>query len=389
MKKSMSLKEWLPLAGMTFSAFIFNTSEFMPIGLLTDIAAGFGITEARAGLLISVYAWVVTLLSLPLMLLVCRMEMRRLLLCTLALFGVCQVLSAVSASFGVLMLSRIGVACSHAVFWSIASPIAVRVVSEEHRPLALSMIVTGTSVAMIAGLPLGRIVGLHIGWRMTFFCVAITAFAILLYLMKVAPKLPSRQTFSLNELPRLLKNPLLTGIYWLTLLVATAYYTGYSYIEPFLKQVAGLGEGWITLTLSLFGVSGILGSFLFSCCYGRFPHPFIKAATAGIAASLLLLYPASFHPGAVILLCCFWGVAVTAFSVVFQAEIIRHTRQEATAVAMSIFSGIFNLGIGCGTLLGGAVCAYASISWIGFAGGVPALLATLYCTRRLLKLLKV
>ena len=222
MKKNMPLKEWLPLLGMTFSAFVVNTSEFMPIGLLTNIAADFGITEAHAGLLISVYAWVVMLLSLPLMLLVCRMEMRKLLLCTLALFGVCQILSTVSGSFGALMASRIGVACSHAVFWSIASPIAVRVVSEEHRPLALSMIVTGSSVAMIFGLPLGRAIGLHIGWRMTFLCVGLLAFAIFAYLLKVAPRLPSRQTFTLRELPRLLRNPLLLGIYWLAALVATA-----------------------------------------------------------------------------------------------------------------------------------------------------------------------
>ena len=298
MKKNMPLKEWLPLLGMTFSAFV-NTSEFMPIGLLTNIAADFGITEAHAGLLISVYAWVVMLLSLPLMLLVCRMEMRKLLLCTLALFGVCQILSTVSGSFGALMASRIGVACSHAVFWSIASPIAVRVVSEEHRPLALSMIVTGSSVAMIFGLPLGRAIGLHIGWRMTFLCVGLLAFAIFAYLLKVAPRLPSRQTFTLRELPRLLRNPLLLGIYWLAALVATAYYTAYSYIEPFLKQVAQLPESWITMTLALFGVSGILGSFLFSWLYSRFPHTFIKLSLGGIAGALLLLYPASFQTGAV------------------------------------------------------------------------------------------
>lgn len=385
MKKSMPLKEWLPLLGMAFSAFVVNTSEFMPIGLLTNIAADFGITEAHAGLLISVYAWVVMLLSLPLMLLVCRMEMRKLLLCTLALFGVCQILSTVSTSFGALMASRIGVACSHAVFWSIASPIAVRVVSEEHRPLALSVIVTGSSVAMIFGLPLGRAIGLHIGWRMTFLCVGLLAFAIFAYLLKVVPKLPSRQTFTLRELPRLLRNPLLLGIYWLAALVATAYYTGYSYIEPFLKQVAQLPENWITMTLALFGVSGILGSFLFSWFYNRFPHTFIKLSLGGIAGALLLLYPASFHAGAVILLCCFWGVAATAFNIVCQAEIIKHTQQEATAVAMSIFSGIFNLGIGSGTLLGGAVCTYSSISHIGFAGGLLAVGAFFYCTRQLLK----
>ena len=319
------------------------------------------------------------------MLLVCRMEMRKLLLCTLALFGVCQILSTVSGSFGALMASRIGVACSHAVFWSIASPIAVRVVSEEHRPLALSMIVTGSSVAMIFGLPLGRAIGLHIGWRMTFLCVGLLAFAIFAYLLKVAPRLPSRQTFTLRELPRLLRNPLLLGIYWLAALVATAYYTAYSYIEPFLKQVAQLPESWITMTLALFGVSGILGSFLFSWLYSRFPHTFIKLSLGGIAGALLLLYPASFQTGAVILLCCFWGVAATAFNIVCQAEIIKHTQQEATAVAMSIFSGIFNLGIGCGTLLGGAVCTYSSISRIGFAGGLVAVGAFFYCTRRLLK----
>lgn len=165
----MPLKAWLPLIGMTVSAFIFNTSEFMPIGLLSDIAANFGITESHAGLLISVYSWVVTLLSLPLMLLVSKMSYRKLLLGTIALFGIFQVLSGVSASYGMLMVSRIGVACTHAIFWSVASPIAVRLVPEEHQTLAMSMIVTGTSVAMIFGLPLGRVIGLTVGWRMTFF----------------------------------------------------------------------------------------------------------------------------------------------------------------------------------------------------------------------------
>lgn len=89
-KQKMPLKAWLPLIGMTVSAFIFNTSEFMPIGLLSDIAANFGITESHAGLLISVYSWVVTLLSLPLMLLVSKMSYRKLLLGTIALFGLFQ-----------------------------------------------------------------------------------------------------------------------------------------------------------------------------------------------------------------------------------------------------------------------------------------------------------
>ena len=154
----------LPLVGMTVSAFIFNTSEFMPIGLLTDIAKSFSISESKAGMLITVYSWIVMLLSLPLILLVSKIDFRKLFMGTIALFGICQIMSVIAPTYGVLMASRIGVACTHAIFWSIASPVAIRLVNEEHRSFALSMVVTGTSIATIAGLPLGSLVYL-------LFCV--------------------------------------------------------------------------------------------------------------------------------------------------------------------------------------------------------------------------
>lgn len=110
MENSMSLKHWLSVIGLTCAAFIFNTSEFIPIGLLSDIAGDFGITEAHAGMLISVYAWIVMLLSLPLMIFVSRMEMRKLLLFVILIFTGFQVLSSVSTGYYMLMFSRIGVA---------------------------------------------------------------------------------------------------------------------------------------------------------------------------------------------------------------------------------------------------------------------------------------
>ena len=212
----MSLKEWLPLFGITVSAFIFNTSEFMPIGLLTDIADSFHITEAHAGVLITVYSWIVMLLSLPLMLLLNKIDFKRLLLGTIALFGIFQMLSAFSASYEMLMISRIGVACTHSVFWSIASPAAVSVVSEKFRSLALSMVVTGTSIAMILGLPLGRIIGLHMGWNMAFFCVGIIAFITTAYLIFVFPKVPGGESFSIKQMPEIFKNKTLMGIFLVT-----------------------------------------------------------------------------------------------------------------------------------------------------------------------------
>ena len=212
MSEKMSLRHWLSLISLTFATFIFNTSEFVPIGLLTDIQTDFHLTEASVGMLISVYAWVVMLLSLPLMIMVSRMEMRKLMLWLLGLFTAFQVMSFLSESFGMLMLSRIGVACTHSIFWSIISPIAVRIVPERHRSLALSMVVTGSSVAMILGMPLGRVIGLHVGWRMTFLSIGIFSAFTFCYAALKLPKVPSRGGFSVKKLPALLKQKGIIGI---------------------------------------------------------------------------------------------------------------------------------------------------------------------------------
>ena len=111
---SITLKQWLPLIGLTCCAFVFNTSEFMPIGLLTDIARSFSLTEAQAGIMISVYAWGVMILSLPLMVFASRFEYKRMLLGVVALFSLGQFLSAIAPTYPVLVCARLVVACAHA-----------------------------------------------------------------------------------------------------------------------------------------------------------------------------------------------------------------------------------------------------------------------------------
>ena len=388
MNHRISLRQFLPLAGITVSAFLFNTSEFMPIGLLTSIALDFQITEAQAGVMISAYSWAVTILSLPLMLLACKIEYRKLLLITLGVFCLGQALSAFSSQYALLTASRICVACAHSVFWSIAAPMAVQLVDKEHRSAALSMVATGTSIAMILGLPLGRVIGLYIGWRMTFLTIGIISFLTLVYIWRVFPQIPSRSAFSVRQLPELVKNPVLIRLYGLTVVMATAYYTSYSYIEPFLQQIAGMSEEWITLTLILFGLSGLDGSVLFSRGYGHFRFGMLRLSFICMAVPPLLLHAASGSLYAVMILCAVLGMAATIFNVSFQAELIQHTSLSAAAVAMSIFSGIFNLGIGSGTWIGGMVSTYSSIAYIGYAGGGLAAAASAYCIFSFIKRLK-
>jgi len=372
---AMSLKTWMALVGLTLSAFIFNTSEFIPIALLTDIGRDFALTEAKAGMLISVYAWVVMALSLPLMLMTSKMEMRRLLLGVMTVFTSFQAMSYLSASFGWLMVSRIGVACAHSIFWSIVSIIAVRIVPKSHKSVALSMIVTGSSIAMILGLPLGRVIGLNLGWRLTFLSIGAVSLFVFVYLFALLPKVPSGGGMTARDLPAMLGNRALVGIFITTAAFATGYYTTYSYIEPFLQQVGRMSENGITATLMIFGGAGITGSMLFSKFYPRIRFRFINISMAGLIAGAMLLLPFSFNIPATIAVCALVGMSATAFNVAMQSEIITDTPASQTSVAMSIFSGIFNFGIGTGALAGGLVCTHLSISLIGTAGGAIVLLA--------------
>ena len=382
MQKKESFTRWLPLIGLTFAVFVFNTSEFMPIGLLTDIATDLNISEARAGLLISVYAWVVAIMSLPLMIMVSKMELKRLLLSIIALFVVSHVASAFAEGYYTLMLSRIGVACSHAIFWSIAPPLAVRTVPDGKRALGLSTIATGSSVAMVVGLPLGRVVGLYVGWRMTFLSIAIISALIFIFIAVVFPKLQSRGKFAFKQLPALLHNRVLVGVFIMSVLFATAHYTGYSYIEPFLGKVASMSPDVVTLVLIVFGASGMLGSISFSKYYMANRRRFMLVMTLGPALCLLLLQVAAASLLSVVLVCIMWGAMATAFNIAFQDNTIRFAPENATSIGMSIFSGIFNLGIGSGAYVGGLVVSHLSIDYIGYAGGIIGLIATLYLVVR-------
>ena len=263
----VSFTSWLPVLSLACAAFVFNTSEFIPIGLLSSIASDFNMSEAGAGMLITIYAWVVALASLPLMLSFSRTELRRLMLCVMTLFVLSHALSAIATSYASLMASRIGVALSHALFWSIASPMAIKAAPRGKHSMALGFIVAGSSLALSAGLPIGRVIGLYLDWRSTFACIGILAFLILVLFWRVFPAMPSTQNISLKTLPKLLANKPFIKICLLTLIFITGEFCAYSYIEPFLAQ--HLQDSVITYALVVFGASGILASVAFSKYYDK------------------------------------------------------------------------------------------------------------------------
>ena len=278
-----------------------------------------------------------------------------------------------------LLGARIVVACAHSIFWSIAAPLATRLVTREHQPTALGMIVTGSSVATIVGLPLGRVIGLAAGWRMTFLLLAVVAAVAFVYLAVLLPTRSPGEGFSIGSLPSLIRQPVLACIYVMTVLFATAYFTMYSYIEPFLHTVAGFSPHLITVVLMLLGVSGIIASFVFSRMYVRLRMFLLRWCLVGVAAMLFLWQAAAISAGTMIVVTMVLGVLATLYNTMFQAEVLTIVPRNASTVATAIYSGIINLGIGSGSYIGGIAAGADHLAHIGYIGAVIAVVAAVLC----------
>ena len=374
-----TFKQWVSVCALAVGAFIFNTTEYIPIALLSDIGQSFGKPATEVGMMITVYAWIVALLSLPLMLMTKNIERRKLLLMLFALFALFHALSFFSWNFNILLVSRIGIALTHAVFWSITASLAVRLAPTGKTNQALGLLSTGTVLAMVLGIPLGRVVGQYFGWQLSFLLIGVCAAGVMLVLAKNLPALPSQNTGSLSSLPSLFKRRNLMLLYAMTVLIITAHFTAYSYIEPFVLQVGGFKAEQVTIVLSLYGLAGFAASYLFGKWFAKSQRLFMLGAVAVILLSALLLLPFASFPYAVYALVFIWGVAIVIVSLGMVSKVLAFA-SDATDVANSIYSGLYNVGIGGGALLGHYVTVWFGLSNIGIAGALLAAAGLAVCS---------
>ncbi|WP_241285019.1 sugar transporter [Burkholderia cenocepacia] len=369
-----SRQSWWGVLALALTAFIFNTTEFVPVALLSAIGDSLQMQPTAVGLMLTIYAWAVAVVSLPLTFVTRHVERRKLLSVALLVFVGSHVVTGVAWNFTVLMIGRLGIACAHAVFWSISVPLAVRLAPSDRKSRALSLLAMGSAIAMVAGIPLGRVIGEAFGWRVTFLIIAGAAGVALLLLRATLPSLPSQGAGSLSSIGVFLRKPALVALYAITVLVVSAHFTSYTYIEPFVQSVNHASSSRITYVLILFGVAGLPAAVCFNRVYPHRPDDFLLASIVALSGCLLILFPCALNIVTLSVHTLVWGGAIVCFGLAMQAWVLK-LAPEATDLAVSIYSGLYNVGIGAGALLGNHIAGDFGLPWIGTFGGAVAIFA--------------
>lgn len=369
------------------AVFALGTSEFMLAGLLPEIADDLDVSIPRAGLLISAFAVGMVVGAPTLAAATLRLPRRTTLVSLLVVFGAGHIVGAVSTSYGVLFATRIVSALACAGFWAVGAAVAIATVPVGARARAMAVMVGGLSIANVAGVPGGALLGQHFGWRSAFWAVTLMTAVALVGVVALVPRgapPEGAEPLRLRQELRIYRDSQV----WLAMasiaLFAGATFSFFSYLAPLLTDVAGLGDGWVPTVLALFGAGAFLGTLVGGrmADRNRFGTMYVGlTATAAVLVACALLAE---YPVAIVTLSVLLGATGFTTAPALNARIFD-VAGAAQGLAGATATSSFNIGNTVGPWLGGLVISagfgYAATAWTGAVLAVGALAVTVVAGR--------
>jgi DHA1 family inner membrane transport protein len=384
MPRSLSSVLWL-----TLGAFAIGTEGFMIAGLLPAMAQDLNVGLPAAGHLVTAFSFAYAIGAPVMAVLTARLERRRLLAIAMAGFSIANLLAAVAPGYAGLLAARLLLALSAASFMPAASGYAAALGGPERRGRALSMVTNGLTLAIIAGVPLGVLVGEGFGWRATFLSVAGLAALSLLGILARLPSQPPGATASLGERLALAKRSDMLAVLATSVLTVAGTFTVYTYLGVFLTDVAGIGPQGLALVLLGFGLASAAGARLGGTTADHWGagHTVIAGCGLTLLAYIVLSLGAALGPARAMLALLpailLWGLASWGLITAQQARLVALTPGLA-AVSLSLNSSAIYLGSATGAAVGALVIADGGVGWLGWvaAGFSLAALLTVPTSRR-------
>jgi len=357
----------LVLAALALGGFAIGTTEFAAMSLLPYFAASLGVDAPTAGHAISAYALGVVVGAPVIAVAAARLPRRIILVALMAVFAVGNLLSALSPSFGWMLVFRFLSGLPHGAYFGVAALVAASVAPPAKRAQAVAMVMIGLTVATIIGVPLANVVGQGFGWRWGFVIVAVLAALTAVAVYAFAPRAPADSGASpLRELGALAK-----GRVWLTLAIGAVGFGGmfcvYTYLASTLIEVTHASPAALPLVLAVFGAGMTVGTLVCAWAADRALIPAIGGVLLW-SAGALALYPLAVHSlwtltPVVFLIGCGGGLGA-----VLQTRLMD-VAGDAQTLAAALNHSAFNFANALGPWLGGLAIAagqgWASTGWVG------------------------
>ncbi|QHC20165.1 MFS transporter [Streptomyces sp. GS7] len=371
------LNGWLAVIAVMLGIFSIVTTEILPIGLLTDIAADFRISDGTAGLMMTLPGLLAACAAPTVTVATARID-RRLMLCAfLALLALANLLATVAPAYWLVLLSRVLVGIVIGGFWSIGAGLAERLVPAESAGRATAVIFSAVPLGSVLGVPAGTFLGNLAGWRTACAVVGALSLGVLVLMALVSPSLPAVRATSATMLRGMLRGVPTRFALLMTFLVVLAHFGAYTYVTPFLEQVTHVASaGLITVFLLAYGIAGIAGNFLGGGMVARRPRTVFGAAAGLLALATLLLPVLGRGEGGALVLLVVWGIAYGAVPVASQTWFAK-AAPAAPEAASVLFTASFQATLSLGALAGGMIVDRTSPSTVMALGGATAVLVVL------------
>lgn len=358
---------------LALAVFVMGTSEFMLAGLLPAIASDLHVSVGAAGLLTSAFA-VGMVVGAPLMAAFARRWPPRLtLIACLLMFAGCHIVGALTPTFSVLLITRILSALANAGFLAVALTTATALVPADRKGRALAVLLSGTTIATVAGVPAGALFGEALGWRSTFWAIAILCLPAVLGVLRGIPKTTGHDApSSLRRELRELTSPRLLLAMALGALINGGTFAAFTFLAPVVTDIAGLDAGWVSVALVLFGI----GSFLGVTIAGRLSdrHPGLVLGIGGplLLAGWIAMALAAAHPVLLLALVLLQGMLSFGVGSTLIARVL-YAASDAPTMGGSYATAALNVGAAVGPVLGGVALSAGAVAPMWVAAGLTAL----------------
>ncbi|MFS2068058.1 MFS transporter [Pseudomonas sp. CT11-2] len=347
-------KSWGAVFAMSLAAFVLVASEFMPVSLLTPIAADLHITEGQAGQGISVSGLFALFTSLLIPLVATRVDRKPLLLSLTLMMILSGTVVAFAPNYSVFMVGRALIGVAIGGFWSLSAATAMRLVPDDQVTRAMAIVNSGNALATVIAAPLGSFLGALIGWRGAFLCVIPVAIVAGVWLSLSLPAMKSHSGSGTGNVFRLMKSmPVALGM-----VAVSVFFMGqfmlFTYLRPFLETVTHVSVSILSLMLLVLGLAGLAGTFLIEAFLKNGLHRTLIVIPILMAVIALALVSFGSSAATTTVLLGLWGLVATAAPVGWWTWLAR-TLPNAAEAGGGLMVAIIQLAIASGATVGGLV----------------------------------